>query len=188
MKIIVGLGNPGKKYTCTKHNIGFLVVDEMIATLEKKYHISNFFKFNAQIIEVKINNETILLVKPLTYMNLSGEALKAIIDSYEIKIEEIIVVYDDLDLPMGKIRFREKGSAGGHRGLTSIIHNLGTDAFKRVKIGIDRPQNQDIINYVLTEFNEEDKTKISDSIINVSAEIINWIKGEDYKGIMKNNN
>lgn len=188
MKIIVGLGNPGKKHTSTKHNIGFLVIDEIVSMLEIKYNTSSYFKFNAFINEIIINEEKILLVKPLTYMNLSGEAVKMIFDNFNIQMDELIIVYDDLDLPIGKIRFREKGSAGGHRGVISIIQNLDTEVFKRVKIGIGSPQDKDIINYVLTEFNKDQKLNVSDSIVKVSEGLISWIKGKDYKGIMKNYN
>lgn len=150
MKCIVGLGNPGRKYEKTRHNIGFMVIDELAS------------RFNTNLSEVKhkaiytittINGEKVMLIKPQTYMNLSGEAVRPLMDYYKIATEDVVVVYDDLDLPVGKVRLREKGGHGGHNGIRSLIQHLGTKEFKRVRIGVGRPTNaQPVVDYVLQPF------------------------------------
>jgi peptidyl-tRNA hydrolase, PTH1 family len=162
LKLIVGLGNPGSEYEHTRHNIGFEVIDALSQTnglpLDK-------LKFNAQFGKGKMEGEDVLLVKPLTYMNLSGEALSPIMNFYQIPIEDILVVYDDLDLPIGKIRLREKGSAGGHNGMKSIIQHLGSQNFKRIRVGIGRPVGREkVIDYVLKRFTKEDQPSVDASI------------------------
>ncbi|OEG00293.1 aminoacyl-tRNA hydrolase [Vulcanibacillus modesticaldus] len=184
MKIIVGLGNPGKKYEYTKHNIGFLTIDNLTKKIGENSMIKDISKFNALITKISHNNQQVLLVKPLTYMNLSGEAVRPILDWYKIDIEDMIIIYDDLDLPLGKIRIREKGSAGGHNGMKSIIQNVGTDQFKRIRIGIDRKEEIPVVDYVLTPFSAQEKTVIEKSINTVSDAIIDWINGVDFKKIM----
>lgn len=184
MKVIIGLGNPGTKYEYTKHNIGFNTIDNLTNELAKNHDIKHISKFNALITEINYKGKKILLVKPLTYMNLSGEAVSRIINWYKIDIENIIVIHDDLDLPLGKIRFREKGSAGGHNGINSIIQHLNTDLFKRAKIGIDRPSEREVVNHVLSPFSIEEKENINQSIIEVTKALIDWLDGTDYKKIM----
>lgn len=184
MKMIVGLGNPGKKYEYTKHNIGFQTIDYMMNLLSKEASVSQISKFNALIYEVFWNGEKILLVKPLTYMNLSGEAVRPIMDWYKIDLDEIVVIYDDLDLPLGKIRFREKGSSGGHNGINSIIQHLKTSTFNRVKIGIDHPKEMSVVDYVLTNFTSDEKQMIEESIMIVNKALREWLKGTDFKKIM----
>ncbi len=188
MKLIVGLGNPGAKYEYTKHNIGFRVIDKLVNELETKYKTKHINKFNAMIIELRNEEEKIVLVKPLTYMNLSGEAIRKIINWYKINIDNIVIVHDDLDLPIGKVRYREKGSAGGHNGVSSIIQYLDTTIFKRVKIGIDRPQNNEVVDYVLTPFSPEDKKTIDNCIVYVSKALMEWIDGTDFIKIMSTYN
>lgn len=184
MKMVIGLGNPGKKYELTRHNIGFLSIDKLASDIGVNSFTSTIAKYNALITEARFNGQRVLLVKPLTFMNLSGEAIRALIDWYKLEIEDILVIYDDLDLPTGKLRFREKGSAGGHNGIKSIIAHLGTENFKRVKVGIDRPKGISVVDYVLTNFSEEEKVTIDNSLENVSRSIQEWIKGEDFKKIM----
>ncbi|MGD9677798.1 MAG: aminoacyl-tRNA hydrolase [Vulcanibacillus sp.] len=188
MKLIIGLGNPGVKYEYTKHNIGFNVIDNLTNELVKNYSLKNISKFNSLISEIKIGEKKVLLVKPLTYMNLSGEAIIKIVNWYKVDIENIIVIHDDLDLPMGKIRFREKGSAGGHNGIASIIQNLSTDLFKRVKIGIERPKGREVVNHVLTPFSDEDKEYIEESINKVTKALLDWINDTDFLKIMSKYN
>ena len=134
---LIGLGNPGKKYSKTRHNVGFLLLEN----LSKKYN-SNFLikdKLKSSCSEFKINNSTYRLFLPNTFMNNSGEAVRAILDWYKINLDQIIVIVDDKDLPLGKIRFRKKGSSGGHNGLKSIIEKLQTHNFNRIRIGIGSP-------------------------------------------------
>lgn len=128
MKLIAGLGNPGKEYSGTRHNIGFAVID----ALSDKYNIDvSKVKFNGLIGEGRVGSEKVLLLKPLTYMNLSGESIRAASDFYKLSLEDIIIIYDDISLPVGGLRIREKGSAGGHNGIKSIIAHLKTDEFTR---------------------------------------------------------
>ena len=158
---IVGLGNPGKKYAKSRHNIGFLVLEN----LSKKYN-SNFLlkdKLKSSFSEFKINNSTYRLFLPNTFMNNSGDAVRAIVNWYKINLDQIFVIVDDKDLPLGKIRFRRKGSSGGHNGLKSIIEQLQTQEFKRIRIGIGSPplpkgeNNFNTISHVLGNISLEEK-------------------------------
>ncbi|MPQ42174.1 aminoacyl-tRNA hydrolase [Clostridium tarantellae] len=152
MFLIVGLGNPGKEYDMTRHNIGFEVIDY----IADKYNIQlNRVKFKGVCGEGFIEGKKVILLKPTTYMNLSGESIKAIIDFYKLEEDEIIVIYDDISLPVGKIRIREKGSAGGHNGIKSIIQHLGNDKFPRIKVGVGQPTH-DLISHVLGKFSKEE--------------------------------
>ncbi|MFZ3591030.1 aminoacyl-tRNA hydrolase [Bacillus sp. DJP31] len=162
MKLIIGLGNPGRQYAQTRHNVGFIAVDELAhrhtISLDKE-------KFKGLFGTGVIHNEKVVLLKPLTYMNLSGESVRSLMDYYQISIDDIIVIYDDLDLPVGKIRLRTKGSAGGHNGMKSIIQHTGTQEFKRIRIGVDRPQNgMKVPDYVLGKFSPEEIPDVVDSI------------------------
>nr|WP_263323938.1 aminoacyl-tRNA hydrolase [Neobacillus sp. Marseille-Q6967] len=162
MKLIVGLGNPGKQYENTRHNIGFEVIEE----LSKNFSIQlDQSKFKGLYGVGFYKGEKVVLLKPLTYMNLSGESIRAVMDYYRIETEDIVVIYDDLDLPAGKIRLRQKGSAGGHNGIKSTIAHLGTQEFNRIRIGIDRPKNgMKVPDYVLGRFSEEEKTLTQDAV------------------------
>ena len=143
---LIGLGNPGKKYSKSRHNIGFLVLEN----LSRKYN-SNFLlkdKLKSSCSEFKINNSTYRLFLPNTFMNNSGDAVRAIVDWYKINLDQIFIIVDDKDLPLGKIRFRKKGSSGGHNGLKSIIEKLQTHDFNRIRIGIGSPpSNKEIKNF-----------------------------------------
>ncbi|AOH38900.1 aminoacyl-tRNA hydrolase [Dialister pneumosintes] len=146
MKLIVGLGNPGKEYVATRHNVGFDVIDE----LATRWKISAWKKdFSAEIAMITINEEKVCLMKPLTYMNKSGDAINTAVRFYKICADDIWVICDDLDLPVGKIRIRKKGSAGGHNGLKSIISHMGQD-FPRFRIGVGHPKDgHTVIEHVL---------------------------------------
>ncbi len=154
MKIIVGLGNPGAKYAGTRHNIGFSVIDE----LAEKYNIPLHEKkhkavFGRGIIE----GEKVILAMPQTFMNLSGESVKPLADYYKCAPEDIIVIYDDIDLDVGRLRIRGKGSAGGHNGMKNIILHLGSQDFVRIRVGVGaKPKNMDLADYVLSRFGKED--------------------------------
>lgn len=154
MKMIIGLGNPGKKYEKTRHNIGFLVIDE----LAKQYGVElNQTKHHALYAIAHTPKGKVLLVKPYTYMNLSGEAVAPLMNYYDIDIEDIVVIYDDLDLGTGKLRLRQRGSAGGHNGIKSLIQHLGTQNFNRIRIGISRPPaGMKVPDYVLANFRDEE--------------------------------
>lgn len=173
MKVIAGLGNPEKKYEQTRHNVGFMVIDE----LSKRLNISlNESKFNGIYGIGHFSNEKILLIKPLTFMNLSGECIRPLLNYYNVPTEQLVVIYDDLDLPVGKIRLRMKGSAGGHNGMKSIIQHLGSEDFKRIRIGIGRPKHaMDIVDYVLGKFTEEEMHHIQHSVDRSASACEKWI-------------
>ena len=160
MKIFVGLGNPTPEYAATKHNVGFMLAD----MLADKISADNWReKFNALVAETFWNGEKILIVKPQTFMNLSGEAVAPIVNFYKVDVENLVVAHDDMDLPLGMIRLRPKGSGGGHHGVESIIQHLGgMQNFPRVRIGVGRPpQNWTVNHHVLSPFTQEDADKIS---------------------------
>ena len=154
MKLIVGLGNPGMQYAATRHNIGFEVIDSIAET----YNISVMKnKYKALIGDGTIGGEKVILMKPQTYMNLSGEAVKACMDFHKISNEDLIVIYDDISLEVGQLRLRKSGSAGGHNGIKNIIAQLGTQEFPRIKFGVgEKPAGWDLANYVLGRFSEAD--------------------------------
>lgn len=164
--LIVGLGNPGKKYVDTRHNVGFEMLD--VLAMANNFKVSKI-KFKALIGEGKIGGENVILAKPQTYMNLSGESVREIATYYKIPAHKIIVIYDDISLSVGRIRIRPRGSAGGHNGMKNIIYHLKTDEFTRVRIGVGEP-DQDIIEYVLGKFSKTDVaalTEIAKDIPNI---------------------
>ena len=159
LKLIVGLGNPSEKYEQTRHNVGFDVVDLFCHELGVQ---PNFRRdFHSLVLEGHLESQKVILAKPQTYMNLSGTAVHAIVSYYDIPLEDIIVIYDDLNLELGLIRVRRGGSAGGHKGVKSIIESLGSEAFPRIRIGIGQPpQNMEIIDFVLSRFTKEEREEI----------------------------
>lgn len=162
MKIFVGLGNPTPEYAATKHNVGFMLAD----SLANKLSATNWHeKFNALVAESFFDGEKILIVKPQTFMNLSGEAVAPIVNFYKIDVENLVVAHDDMDLPLGTIRLRPKGSGGGHHGIESIIQHLGTQNFPRIRIGVGRPpKNWTVNHHVLSPFTQDDAKIISNAI------------------------
>lgn len=179
MFLIVGLGNPGREYENTRHNIGFKVIDN----IAKEYNIEiNRQKFKGMCGEGFINGEKVILLKPTTYMNLSGESIREVVDFYKISNEDVLVIYDDISLDVGRLRIREKGSAGGHNGIKSIIAHLGTDIFPRIKVGVGQP-NVDLVNYVLGKFTKEEMEVLSESI-DASTKAAKEIISSDVKTAM----
>ena len=162
VKLIIGLGNPGKPYEHKRHNIGFDVIDE----LANKWNAPlNQSKFNGMYASVHRPEGKVILLKPLTYMNLSGECVRPLMDYFDIDVEDIIVIYDDLDLETGKLRLRSKGSAGGHNGIKSLIQHLGTQEFNRIRVGVSRPPaGMQVADYVLSKFSKDDQPIIQDAI------------------------
>lgn len=172
MKLIVGLGNPGKEYEKTRHNAGFMCIDEVA----KKCNLSfDTKKFKALIATGFVNGEKVILMKPQTYMNLSGEAVGECVRFYDIDSDDILVLVDDLDLPVGKIRLRTKGSSGGQNGLKNIIAHLGTQEFKRVRIGIGNNKIMDTKDYVLGKISKDDLTLFNDSLTRASNAAYDFI-------------
>ncbi len=181
LKLIVGLGNPGKKYEHTRHNIGFKVIDELEQRLQSPLNQS---KFKGLFTMIHHHEEKIILLKPLTYMNVTGECVRPLMDYYHISIENLLVIYDDLDLPVGKIRLRKKGSAGGHNGVKSLIKHLGSSQFKRIRIGIDRPPvDMAVEKYVLGKFSRDEKVMI-DQVIEKSADACEYWFNYPFEEVM----
>lgn len=162
MKLIVGLGNPGKQYKDTRHNVGFMFVDNIVNKLSLKFSLDKALK--CEILQTNINGEKVIFMKPMTYMNLSGDSVYLVANYYKVEYEDILVIYDDLDLETGKIRIRPNGSSGGHKGIQSIINNLGTNNIKRVRIGIDKVSSDKTIDYVIGNFSKQDREIIDISI------------------------
>ena len=158
MKWIVGLGNPGSQYSKTRHNVGFMALDE----LASRHGIAfNQSKCKSVIGEGMIDGVKTVLIKPMTFMNLSGEAVRAYMDYYKVMLEDMIVVYDDLDTEIGKVRLRYQGSPGGHNGIKSIIQHTGTQSFNRVRMGISRPEpGFAVVDYVLSSFPKKEGDKL----------------------------
>ena len=162
MYIIVGLGNPGKKYEKTRHNMGFLAVDR----LAEKYDITvNKLKFKSLVGEGRIAGQRVLLVKPQTYMNLSGEAVRQAMDFYKIDSENLIVIYDDIDIPTGTFRIRKKGSSGTHNGMRNILYHIQTEDFPRIRVGIGSGKKENLINYVTGGVSKEEVKLLEESIV-----------------------
>ncbi len=168
MKLIIGLGNPGLKYEGTRHNAGFMALDYYAR--KKGFEIKKIFK-KALIGEQIINGEKIIFVKPQTFMNLSGDSVLSLADYYGIDNEDIFVVFDDISLPLGKIRIRAKGSAGGHNGIKDLILKLGGDDFPRLKIGVSANKDKDLVDYVLGNFSKEDM-KILEKVFEKTTDVI----------------
>lgn len=174
MFLVVGLGNPGSQYEFTKHNVGFLTVDYLADKLNIKI---NKLKFKGLFAKEKIENEDVVLLKPQTYMNLSGESVRDFANFFKIPPENIIVVVDDVDLPMGKIRIRKKGSAGTHNGMKSIIYQLQSDNFIRIKVGIEREDRKDdLADYVLKGFSKDEVPIMEESMERAAKAVLEIIK------------
>lgn len=184
MKVVIGLGNPGKKYEKTRHNIGFMVIDR----LRKNYNINDEReKFQALVSEKNIEGEKVIFLKPQTFMNLSGNSIIEIINFYKLNPKkDIIVVYDDMDLPFGNIRIRERGSAGGHNGVKSIISHIGEE-FIRIKCGIGAKE-KDAIEYVLGEFSQTEQQELNEILENINNCIVEMLKVQKTDIIMQKYN
>lgn len=185
MKLIAGLGNPGTKYDRTKHNTGFMTLDyylkEKNLTLDKD-------KFAGHWTKQKMNGKDVILLEPQTYMNDSGRSVAQVANFFKIEPADIMIIHDDMDMPIGKIRIKNSGKSGGHNGIKSIIRDLGTDKFNRLKIGIRHPQKTTVVSWVLTPFNEEQQ-KLMDDAFATSVHIIDdFIAGHDSQYLMNRYN
>ncbi|TCO71370.1 aminoacyl-tRNA hydrolase [Marinisporobacter balticus] len=173
MFVIVGLGNPGREYVGTRHNVGFDTID----CLAYKNDISmNKVKYKAVIGEGTIHNEKVLLVKPQTYMNLSGRSIREIVNFYKLDMDDLIVIYDDIDTEVGKLRIRKKGSAGTHNGMKSILYEIVSDQFPRVRIGIGKQKHGNLADYVLGKFEKEERAFVDQTIKNAAEAVEVLIK------------
>lgn len=169
VKLIVGLGNPGQRYEHTKHNIGFRVIDAIYDKIQSVQNTENVFTkrvtsiCQSLVVQVILHDASIILAKPMTYMNNSGSAVSALINRFEIPLKDICIIYDDIHLDIGTIRIRQKGSDGGQKGMQSIIYHLGTTEFPRLRIGIGEPVD-DLTDHVLSNFSEGDEIEIEDTV------------------------
>lgn len=174
MKLIVGLGNPGAKYNQTRHNVGF----DVIAELARRHPPSIAReRFQANVAETTIEGEKVLLIRPLTFMNLSGESVQTAKDFYKLENAELIVACDDFALELGKLRLRAKGSSGGQKGLANIIQRLGTEEFPRLRVGIGPiPEGWDAIGFVLGKFSKDEQSRVEETIKRAADAVAAWIK------------
>ena len=182
MKLVVGLGNPEKKYEFTRHKCGFRAIDYYAS----KNNLSFKSKFNGHYAETIVNNTKLILLKPQTYMNLSGESVIKFVNYYNINIEDILVIYDDVDFEIGTFKIKKTGSSGGHNGIKDIINKLKTEDIPRVRIGISK-SNYDMINYVLGKFSQEETKKI-DLVVERVANIIDDFANNDIEKLMEKYN
>jgi peptidyl-tRNA hydrolase, PTH1 family len=175
MKLVVGLGNPGIKYALTRHNVGFWVIDE----LSRRWQILlDREKWQAEVGEGRVGSEKVVLIKPLTYMNLSGESVRLVLDWFKLDSAAVCVIYDDLDLPLGQIRLRCQGGSGGHNGMKSLIACLGTDQLKRIRIGIGRPTHPSVSSYVLSPFCAAEKDVIDQAVARSASAVQAWMDAD----------
>lgn len=173
MKLIVGLGNPGTKYAGTRHNIGFEVIDYLASAPAVGPCKSSF---QALVAETSEAGEKILLVKPETFMNLSGRAARAIVDFYKVPLENVLVVCDDFNLPLGKLRARSNGSHGGQNGLRNIQEQLGTDAYSRLRIGVGQPDPGEAVDFVLSRFKPGERAAVEDAVAKAANGVLVWLR------------
>jgi PTH1 family peptidyl-tRNA hydrolase len=175
MKLIVGLGNPGKTYACNRHNVGFQSLNYFA-----RHHSIRFDhrQCQAKVGIGQVRGEKLLLAEPRTFVNLSGQSVAGLVHRHNISLGDLLVIYDDLDLPLGKIRLRQSGSSGGHKGMNSIISALGSEDFPRIRVGIGRPQGEKrsisedaIVNYVLSDFRPQEEAIVKPVIVQVAEAI-----------------
>ncbi|MCH4124243.1 MULTISPECIES: aminoacyl-tRNA hydrolase [Levilactobacillus] len=185
MKMIVGLGNIGPQYDGTRHNTGFMVVD----AFAKEHNITlNTRKMDARFGSGVVNGEKVLLVKPTTFMNESGRAVHPIMNYFKIDVDDIMVVHDDMDLPVGRIRLRDHGSAGGHNGIKSIIAHVSTEKFKRLRVGIAHPQQHTVVDYVLGKFTTDQQPLFNQATDQAVAALDDWLAGSEFTQLMNQYN
>ncbi|WP_054702753.1 aminoacyl-tRNA hydrolase [Secundilactobacillus odoratitofui] len=185
MKMIVGLGNIGPQYKETRHNTGFMVVEQFASEAGLAFTTR---KMEAKLASGQVNGEKVLLVEPTTFMNESGRAVGALMNFYKLDVEDLIVIHDDMDMPLGRIRIRPKGSAGGHNGIKSIIAALGTSEFNRIKVGIQHPQKKQCCDYVLGKFTTDQRATFNQAADHAVAALFDWVDGEQVPALMNKYN
>jgi len=186
--MVVGLGNPGLQYEFSRHNIGFRIIENLALNIEMEF--KRVKSYDSLVSRGKLMNHNLILVKPQTYMNLSGKSVNKIVSYYRISFQDLLIVYDDLNLGLGQIRIRKRGSAGGHKGVESIIQYLNSEDIPRLRIGIGKPSinsNFDYTSYVLSDFNNNEKDKISE-VIQLSTEAIKAVIGYGLEKAMRKYN
>ncbi|HEV2948890.1 MAG TPA: aminoacyl-tRNA hydrolase [Gemmataceae bacterium] len=172
MKVVVGLGNPGRKYQGTRHNVGFEVVDSLAAS-SRGGRFQN--RFQAQVAELLEDSNRVLLVKPETFMNLSGRCVREVVDFYQTPLQDLLIVCDDFNLPLGKLRVRGRGTHGGHNGLRDIQSHLGTTEYPRLRIGVEAPGDKDAVEHVLGRFRPSERPVIEEAIGQAAQAVTLWI-------------
>jgi PTH1 family peptidyl-tRNA hydrolase len=178
MKVVVGLGNPGRRYEGTRHNVGFAVLDALAAAPNAgRFQV----RFQAEIAELTEDSGKVLLVKPQTFMNLSGQCVRQVVDFYQLPLQDLLVVCDDFNLPLGKLRCRARGSHGGHNGLRDIQNHLGTQEYARFRIGVGAPEEGEAVDHVLGRFRPSERPLIDDALQRAGQAIAAWWeKGIDF--------
>jgi PTH1 family peptidyl-tRNA hydrolase len=173
MKLIVGLGNPGRKYEQTRHNVGFQVVAE----LGRRHGVgAPRTKFQAEVLDAMVGGEKVLLLSPLTYMNRSGSSVQPARDFYQLPNEDLLIICDDINLPLAKLRFRAKGSSGGQKGLEDVLRRLGTEQVARLRVGIGEPPGSwDAADYVLARFNEKERSEVEMAVLRAADAVEDWV-------------
>lgn len=184
MKLIVGLGNPGKLYENTRHNIGFMAIDNYVKSLNLSFSNS---KFDGIYVKTRINDNEVIFLKPQKFINLSGEVISKFMNFYKISTEDILIIHDDLDIECGKYKLKYKGTSGGHNGLKNIEKMIGTNIYKRIKIGISNNKLLDTKDYVLGKLSQEEEEKIN-SVIDISKKIIDDYLIMDFEKLMSKYN
>jgi PTH1 family peptidyl-tRNA hydrolase len=173
MKVVVGLGNPGRRYAGTRHNVGFVVLDTLARTPKAGRFQS---RFDAEVAELREDEEKVLLVKPQTYMNLSGRCVRQVVDFFQVPLEELLVVCDDINLPLGKLRFRSRGTHGGHNGLRDIQSHLGTTQYPRLRIGVGAAPEEGAVDYVLGHFRPSERPVMEEALAEAVQAVAFWIR------------
>jgi len=185
---VIGLGNPGSKYEFTRHNIGFRIIDSLARDMGTEFNKAK--SYYSLISRGMINNHKVMLVKPQTFMNLSGRAVNRVVSYYKIPLQDLLIVYDDLNLELGQVRIRKKGSSGGHKGIESIMQYLNSEDIPRLRIGVGNPSvnyNFDCVSYVLSNFNNDEEDKIEE-VIQLSTEAVKTIIEDGFEKAMRKYN
>lgn len=185
MYLVVGLGNPDKKYENTFHNIGFMCVDKFAEKLGATFDKGECRAITAH---TSVNGEKVIIAKPITYMNLSGESLRELVNKYKIEKGNLVVVYDDVDIPMGSVRIRPNGSAGTHNGMRNIVQCLGTTDFVRIRVGIHKETPMQLVDFVLSKLSLDDKKTMEPVFENVAGALVDFVSGQDIDAVMRNHN
>ena len=185
MYLVVGLGNPEKKYFNTPHNMGFVAADRLASKLNAQFTKG---ECKAVTAHVKVNGVKVIIAKPVTYMNLSGEAVSELCRKYKVEKGNLAVVYDDTDIPMGQLRVRAQGSAGSHNGMKSIIQQLGTEQFARVRVGIGKQTEMARIDYVLSQLSDTDEQLLSPALDNAANALLEFVNGTPIDQVMQKYN
>ncbi len=186
MKLIIGLGNPGKQYTNTRHNVGFLSLDCFARKESLSFKIDTNFK--GSVATYNKNGKKAVFLQPLTYMNLSGESVIKVVNYFKIKLEDILVIYDDISIPVGSIRIRENGSSGGHNGIKNLILHLKTQEFRRVRVGVSSNNKIDMKDYVLGNFSKDEKITLDQNLDSINDLILDFIEDVRFDLIMNKYN